>query len=57
MYGRGAGSAAGVGAGLGATTMLPETGMNLAVQLAVAIVAGLAVWALVYGTTAKFGKR
>jgi hypothetical protein len=44
---------------LGATTaaVLPVTGMNSAIQIALAVAAGLAVWALVYVATSKFSKR
>ena len=42
--------------GLGAS-VLPQTGVNSVVQIALALAAGLAVWALVYVVMAKFGKR
>lgn len=40
-----------------AANVLPSTGMNLAVELALSVAAGLAVWAVVYMLTVKFSKR
>lgn len=44
---------------LGAATaaVLPQTGMNSAVEIALAAAAGLAVWAVVYVAMTKFAKR
>jgi zinc transporter ZupT len=36
---------------------LPVTGMNSATQIALALAAGLAVWAVVYMAAAKLNKR
>lgn len=36
---------------------LPVTGANNIVGIALAVAAGLAVWALIYAGVAKFGKR
>ena len=41
---------------LGAS-VLPQTGMSNAVQIAVAAAVGLAVWAMAYMAVTKFGKR
>lgn len=41
---------------VGATT-LPETGLDTAIQLAIAAVAGLAAWAAVYMSAQKLGNR
>ncbi|HVQ43987.1 MAG TPA: hypothetical protein VMT30_03410 [Candidatus Saccharimonadia bacterium] len=45
---------------LGAATtaaVLPLTGVNNAVEIALAAATGLAVWALIYVAAAKYGKR
>jgi hypothetical protein len=44
---------------LGASTVavLPRTGVNSAIEFALAAAAGLAVWALVYVAMNKFSKR
>ena len=44
---------------LGAATVavLPRTGMNAAVEIALAAAAGLAVWAVVYFAFSKFSNR
>jgi hypothetical protein len=46
-----------IAATLGASTVLPRTGMNTALQIALAAAVGLAVWAVVYIAMAKFSKR
>jgi hypothetical protein len=56
MYGQGNGTGAVLAAATTAT-VLPVTGMNNAVQIALAAAAGLAVWAVVYVAYAKYGKR
>ena len=56
MYGQG--SIQPVPVVLGVTAVaLPVTGVNNAVQIAIAAAAGLAVWAMIYVGVAKFGKR
>jgi LPXTG-motif cell wall-anchored protein len=50
------GACAGAGACL-TTYALPQTGMDSAVQVAVAAAAGLAVWAGIYIASAVFGKH
>jgi LPXTG-motif cell wall-anchored protein len=60
MYGQGSGVPTKVvPAVLGAATatVLPQTGMNSAIDIALAAVAGLAVWAVVYVAMAKYAKR
>jgi hypothetical protein len=56
MYGQGSGTPTVLGAATTAT-VLPVTGMSSAVELALALAAGLAVWVVVYVAAAKFGKR
>lgn len=54
MYGQGGPAV------LGAVTtaaVLPLTGMSNAVEIAIALAVGLAVWAVVYLGIVKFGKR
>jgi hypothetical protein len=61
MYGQGTGkvlaACTGVAAACVGATVLPETGVDTAIQLAVAAVAGLAAWAAIYMSALKFGKR
>jgi LPXTG-motif cell wall-anchored protein len=45
------------GTGLGISTQLPQTGSNLAIQLAVAAVAGLLAWAVLYVVQTKRANR
>ena len=47
----------GVAAACVGASVLPETGIDNAVSLAVAAVAGLTAWAAVYMSSLKFGKR
>jgi zinc transporter ZupT len=47
----------GAGAVLATAAVLPVTGMNSATQIALAVAAGLAVWAVVYMAAAKLNKR
>ena len=58
MYNTGKGSGP-IPAVLGASTaaVLPQTGMNTAVQIALAVAAGLVVWAAVYFGMSKITKR
>jgi LPXTG-motif cell wall-anchored protein len=60
MYGQGSGVPTKVvPAVLGVSTaaVLPQTGMNSAMDIALAAVAALAIWAIVYVAMAKFAKR
>jgi hypothetical protein len=59
MSGFGNGNPNSVGPVLGVSTaaVLPVTGMNSAIQIALAVAAGLAVWALVYVAASKYSKR
>ena len=52
--GKGAGGVVlGATAAVAAPSVLPETGMNLAVEIALVAVAALVVWAVIYGVMAK----
>lgn len=44
-------------AAVGCATVLPQTGVDTAVQIALASIAGLAAWGIVYMSALKFGKR
>jgi LPXTG-motif cell wall-anchored protein len=60
MYGQGGkvlGCVAGAAAACVGATVLPQTGVDAAIQIALAAAAGLAAWAVVYVSAAKFGKR
>jgi hypothetical protein len=59
MSGQGFGgpTVGGVVAGAGAAAVLPQTGMNSVVEIALAVAAGLAAWAVVYVASAKIAKR
>jgi len=56
MYGQGNGTPVVLGAAATAG-VLPLTGVSNAVEIALAAAAGLAVWAMVYVVSAKYGKR
>ncbi len=56
IIGRGAIVPAVASSGAIAATTLPVTGANTVLELAVMAAAGLAVWATVYGITAKFNR-
>ena len=59
MYGHGSGVPQVLGAATGVTTaaVLPQTGMGSAIQVAVAMAAGLAAWAVVYIVSNKLSRR
>jgi hypothetical protein len=59
MYGKGSSIPAvlGVTTAAGTTGLLPKTGANMVIELALAIAAGLAVWALAYVANTKFSQR
>jgi hypothetical protein len=59
MYGQGSGLPPVLGAatGAGAAAVLPQTGVNSVVEIALAVAAGLAAWAVVYVASAKIAKR
>jgi LPXTG-motif cell wall-anchored protein len=60
MYGQGGkvlGACTGIAAACAGATVLPQTGMNAAIQLAIAAAAGLVAWAAVYMASTKFGSR
>ena len=59
MYGQGSGTPAVLAAatGVGAAAVLPHTGATGIVEIALAVAAGLAAWAVVYVATAKYAKR
>lgn len=60
MYGHGSNLVPPVSAVVGtaaAATVLPTTGMNLTVELALSAAAGLAVWAVIYMLNAKLSSR
>ena len=59
MYGQGSGIPVVLGAttGLGTVAMLPVTGMHSAIVYAVAAVAGLSVWGIVYALRSKLRKH
>ncbi len=62
MYGQGSypqvlAACTGVAAACVGASVLPETGVDTAISLAVAAIAGLAAWAAVYMSSLKFGKR
>jgi LPXTG-motif cell wall-anchored protein len=63
MYGQGSNipqvlaACTGVAAACAGATVLPQTGVDTAIQLAIAAVAGLGAWAVVYMSALKFGKR
>ncbi len=59
MYGQGNGVTKVVPPVLGAAAIgvLPQTGMNDVVQIALALAAGLIIWGVVYVVSHKFGKR
>ncbi|GEM_PF-2249883 len=48
---------AGAAAAICGATVLPQTGVDTAIQIALAAAAGLAAWAVVYMTVSKYGKR
>ena len=54
MYGKGSVSILPV---VATAAVLPVTGVNNAVEIALAAAAGLAVWAVLYMANAKYGKR
>ena len=43
--------------GVSTAAVLPQTGVNSAIQIAIAAAVGLAVWAIVYAVMSKFAKR
>lgn len=60
MYGQGGkvlSACTGVAAACVGASVLPETGVDTAITLAVAAIAGLSAWAAVYMSSLKFGKR
>ncbi|HSX01779.1 MAG TPA: LPXTG cell wall anchor domain-containing protein [Candidatus Saccharimonadia bacterium] len=57
LYGKGSGTVLGAATGGAAVVALPQTGANTTVQIALAVAAGLAVWAAVYVARAKFSQR
>jgi len=59
MYGQGTSvpQVLGAATGITAATVLPQTGMSSAIQVAIALAVGLAVWAVTYMATSKFPKR
>jgi LPXTG-motif cell wall-anchored protein len=62
MYGQGnvpqvLAACTGVATAVCGATVLPQTGVDTAIQLAIAAVAGLAAWAVVYMSALKLGNR
>ena len=62
MYGQGnvpqvLAACTGVAGAVCGATVLPQTGADTAITLAVSAAAGLAAWAVVYLSAAKFGNR
>jgi LPXTG-motif cell wall-anchored protein len=63
MYGQGnnipqvLAACTGVAAACAGAAVLPQTGADTAISIAVAAAAGLATWAAVYVSAAKFGNR
>ncbi len=56
MYGSGSGTDKVIAPVLGVATaaVLPQTGVNTSIELALAAAAGLVVWAMVYGVMTKY---
>ena len=59
MYtpGKGAGAVIAGVTSIGLPAVLPSTGMNLAVEIALVAAATLVVWAVIYGIVAKVKAR
>ena len=51
--GKGVGVVLGAATTVTGVTVLPQTGVNLSVDIAIAALAGLIVWAAAYGVMAK----
>ena len=58
MYtpGKGAGVILGTSTTAAGVAVLPQTGMNLAVEVALVAAVALAIWAVVYGVSAKLSR-
>lgn len=57
MYTPGKGGFVPVVAGASTAAILPQTGATGIIEIALAVAAGLAAWAVVYVATAKYAKR